>query len=242
MEFIQARWFTRVTAKRRIDFIVLHSMEAPEKGTTAESVARYFAAGTVKASAHFNVDADSIVQSVRENDIAYHAPPNTHSIGVEHAGYARQTRAQWLDAYGLAMLRRSAGLVRALAAKHDVPLVFLSPAQLRAGKRGITTHANVSKAWGLTSHTDPGKGFPIDHYMALLYPPRPEPPQPQEDDDMVMQRYTDGGPRGEFVIAPDGAVHLKNATHRDLLIAEGRASKSLKRITKQQLDELLEKE
>lgn len=41
-------------------------MEAPEKSTTAEAVARYFATTATPASAHYNVDDDSIVQSVRE--------------------------------------------------------------------------------------------------------------------------------------------------------------------------------
>jgi N-acetyl-anhydromuramyl-L-alanine amidase AmpD len=168
MDFVQARWFTRVTTKRRIDFLVLHDMEWPERPTTAEDCARFFATTDIKASAHYNVDVDSIVQSVRENDIAYHAPPNTHSIGVEHAGYARQSRAQWLDDYGQKMLRLSAGLVAELLVKYDLPAVFLSPADLRAGKRGITTHANVSKAWGQTTHTDPGPDFPIDWYMARV--------------------------------------------------------------------------
>ena len=167
MQFIEARWYTRVSVPRRIDFIVIHDMEWPERPTTAEECARFFAnlPPDRKASAHYNVDSDSIVQSVRENDIAYHAPPNTHSIGIEHAGYARQTRAQWLDDYGQSMLLLSAGLVAELLVKYDLPLEFLSPADLRAGRRGITTHNNVSKAWGQTSHTDPGEGFPDDWYI-----------------------------------------------------------------------------
>jgi hypothetical protein len=168
VKFIEARWYTHVTVKRRIDYIVLHDMEAPEKSTTAEAVANYFASTANKTSCHYCVDSDSIVQCVRENDIAYHAPPNHHSIGVEHAGYARQTRAQWLDAFGVKMLALSAGLVRDLCAKYDIPLVFLSVADLKAGKRGITTHANVSKAFGQSTHTDPGTNFPIDYYMDLL--------------------------------------------------------------------------
>ena len=32
---------------------------------------------------------------------------------------------------------------------------------LRAGERGITTHAQVSKAWKKSDHWDPGPGFPI---------------------------------------------------------------------------------
>lgn len=88
--FIEARWYT-VSSGRRIDFIVIHDMEMPETVHTAEDCANMFAnlGPDRKASAHYTVDSDSIVQCVREKDIAYHAPPNTHSIGVEHAGVAR---------------------------------------------------------------------------------------------------------------------------------------------------------
>ena len=162
--FIEARWYTPSTG-RRIDFIVIHDMEMAEKGTTAESCAQFFHTSDTKASAHFCVDSNSIVQCVREHDIAYHAPPNTHSIGIEHAGYARQDRTEWLDDFGQAMLRLSAGLMAELLVKYNLPAEFLSPDELRAGKRGITTHANVSKAWGQTTHTDPGPDFPIGWYM-----------------------------------------------------------------------------
>lgn len=162
--FVEARWYTP-TNGRRIDYIVLHDMEAPEKGDTAENIARYFATTDTRASAHYNVDNNSIVQSVREQDIAYHAPPNLHSIGIEHAGYARQTREEWLDAYGQDMLRLSAGLVAELVLKYNLPVQFLSPDDLRAGKRGITTHHNVSRAFGQSSHTDPGPNFPVGWYM-----------------------------------------------------------------------------
>lgn len=178
MQFLQARYYSPQTAKRRIDFIVLHDMEMAERVTTAEACAAFFHKGPPSpASAHYCVDSDSIVQCVRENDIAYHAPPNTHSLGIEHAGYARQTRAEWLDQYGQAMLTLSAKLTAELCQKYNLPVTFLSPADLKAGKRGITTHANVSQAWHQTTHTDPGPNFPIDWYLkqvrAARVPPAP---------------------------------------------------------------------
>jgi hypothetical protein len=168
--FVPARWFTNVTVPRRIDFIVIHDMEMPEKGDTAESCARFFQhlSSDHKASAHYCVDNNSIVQCVQERDIAYHAPPNTHSIGIEHAGFASQTRDAWTDGYSTDMLTLSAELAAELAAKYDLPLLWLTPTDLRAGKRGFTSHANVSKAWGQTSHTDPGLNFPTSLYMGLV--------------------------------------------------------------------------
>ena len=70
---------------------------------SAESVARWFSRPSAQVSAHYCVDVDSIVQCVRERDIAWHARGgNAKSIGIELAGYARQTKAEWADAYSRA--------------------------------------------------------------------------------------------------------------------------------------------
>lgn len=76
------------------------------------------------------------------------------------------------------MLTLSAGLCAELLLKYDLPAEFLSPADLRAGKRGVTTHRNVSLAFGQSSHTDPGPNFPVDWYMARVR----EAMKNQEDD------------------------------------------------------------
>lgn len=165
MQFIQAKHF-RQGGNLPITRIVLHDMEMPEKPDTAEACARYFQTIDRPASAHYCVDNDSIVQCVLDTDTAYHAPPNQHSIGVEHAGYARQATGEWLDDYGVSMLRDvSAPLVRGLCEKYDVPKVWLTVDDLLAGKRGITSHNNVSLAFHQSTHTDPGPNFPITQYM-----------------------------------------------------------------------------
>lgn len=142
-------------------------MEAPERKDTAENIANYFARTSTVASAHYNVDVNSVVQSVREGDRAWHAPPlNEESIGVEHAGYARQTQSQWRDDYSLTMLReQSAPLVADICRRHDIPVRYVNQADLRAGRAGITTHDDVSEAFGRSSHWDPGPHFPIHDYI-----------------------------------------------------------------------------
>lgn len=157
------------TGGRKIDLIVIHTMEMDEKGETAEHCARWFSNPAAKASAHYCVDADSIVQCVRDRDVGWHAPGANHDgIGIEHAGRARQTGREWADAYSTAMLERSAALVADLCRKYAIPLAWLYAADLKAGKRGITTHDAVSKAFKRSSHWDPGTGFPIEHYLALV--------------------------------------------------------------------------
>lgn len=179
MTFLQAKYF-RPGGNLPINRVVIHDMEAPEKGDTAESVAQYFQRITSPASAHYCVDSDSVVGCVHEEDTAYHAPPNQHSIGIEHAGYASQTREQWLDDYGQRMLAVSAALVGDICRRHNVPIQFVNAPDLLAGKRGITTHAQVSAAWHQTSHTDPGNFFPMDYYIDLVRGGSPTPVAPKE--------------------------------------------------------------
>ena len=168
--FVQARWYTPTTG-RTIKLIVLHSAEIPEKGSSAENIARYFATTDRKVSAHYCVDPDSIVQSVQTRDVAYAAPGANHNgVHLELAGYARQTRAEWQDKASHAILENAAALcARVLLPKFEIPALYRGqPADLKAGVPGITTHARVSAAFKRSTHTDPGPGFPITAFLRLV--------------------------------------------------------------------------
>lgn len=165
-----------MTTPRVVTLVVLHSAEGPERPDSAERLARYFANpigpnGPVVTSAHYNVGSKSTTQSVREEDVAYHAGPvNGYSIGIEHAGTASQTREEWLDAYGIAMFERSAELVAGICARHGIPVQRVTAEDLAAGRRsGICGHVDVTN--GLTGgkgHWDPGPSFPWDWYLAAV--------------------------------------------------------------------------
>lgn len=58
-----------------------------------------------------------------------------------------QTMARWSRLYG-------------------IPLVRLTPAEVRAGKRGVCGHVDISRAFGETDHTDPGSGYPFLRVLA----------------------------------------------------------------------------
>jgi hypothetical protein len=177
--FIPAPKFTR-TNGRAIDVIVIHTIEAPERGDTAESCARYFQVTTRDVSAHYCIDSNSIVQCVRDKDVAWAAPGCNHDgIQLEHAGYARQSTSDWADDYSKRMLARSALLSADLAEKYDIPVRWLSVDDLKAGRRGFTSHNNVSLAFRRSDHTDPGRGFPHVKYLAMVrseISDRPDPP------------------------------------------------------------------
>lgn len=169
MRFIQARNYTRGRSGS-IDLLVIHTMENAEKPEGAESVAAWFAGSTApEASAHYCIDNNSIVQCVRDQDIAWHAPGANHDgLGFEHAGTAKQTGRDWEDQFSRDMLERSAKLVAKKCAQYEIPPVWLFPADLQAGRRGITSHDNVSKAFGRSTHWDPGEGFNIQRYLRLV--------------------------------------------------------------------------
>lgn len=170
MHFHQARNYTRGPRHCRIDLIVIHTMESPEKPSTAEDVAAWFAGpNSPQASAHYCIDSNSIVQCVRDDDIAWHAPGANHNgLGFEHAGRAAQGRRGWDDLYSQAELHLSAELAAKKCHEFDIPPVWLHPSDLIAGKRGITSHANVTLAFHKSDHTDPGPSFPAAHYAALV--------------------------------------------------------------------------
>ncbi len=170
--FNQAQNFTPQNGPRRVDLIVIHCMESQEKPDTAETVAAWFASEKApSASAHYCLDVDSIVQCVREQDIAWHAPgANAHGIGIELAGRAAQSEAEWLDMYGRTMLQRAAWLVADRCVFYGLPPVPISAPRLREYPlaRGITTHAAVSAAFRKSTHTDPGPHFPAEFFFEMV--------------------------------------------------------------------------
>lgn len=223
VKFIQARWY-HAGGNTPITRIVIHDMEMPEKPDAAEVCAAYFARGERQASAHYCVDNNSAVQCVRDTDIAFHAPPNTGSIGIEHAGYARQQSSDWLDAYGTAMLRDvSAPLVRDLCARHGIPRVWLSVGDLKQGRKGITSHNNVSLAFGKSTHTDPGPGFPIDQFMQWVIGPPPVPPAPDPQEDDVPFVYATDPTKDASQVLDTGSklIIIKHGSSADALAKAG---------------------
>lgn len=156
---------------RKVRLAIIHTMEYPERPTSAEWCAGYFRGSKApKASAHYYVDADSTIQGVLERDTAFAAPgANADGIQIEHAGYAKQTATDWADAYSLAMLRdQSAPLMAGICARHGIPIRHLTDAQLRAGEAGLIGHVQASRVYKLSSHWDPGTSFPWDDYLTWV--------------------------------------------------------------------------
>ena len=163
--FVESPNVTRSTG-RRIDVVVIHTMEIDERPDAAEICARWFASTASEVSAHYCVDAGTVIQCVREKDIGWHARGgNTSSLGVELAGFARQSEREWDDDYSRAVLGRAATLVADICLRRRIPVRWLAADDLLAGRRGLTGHAEVSRAYRRSDHWDPGPGFPVERFV-----------------------------------------------------------------------------
>lgn len=198
-----------------IDRIIIHDEEYPVSNTSAEEIARYFASPTAKGSAHYVEDADSEQHCVREHSIAWHAPPNPGSIGIEQDGYARFTSAEWALPGSQATIRNTARRTADLCQRYGIPVVWLSVEDLRAGKRGITGHMNVSVAFRLSDHTDPGTQFPVTQFLNLVREYMGQPTVPPQEmitlpNDALGYVSDPTGPGG-WCFAADGGVFTVGA-------------------------------
>lgn len=181
----------------RVLWAAAHTAECAETKTAAEGLLWYAATmddGRI-ASWTYAVDCDSVTQSVLEADTAFHAPPiNDFSIGVELAGRAAQTSLDWHDAYDNALLAgQAAPLFAGICQRHGLPVREPTDEQLLTGLQratalatapelateqdwqdlvaevgGIVTHAQVSRVFKKSTHTDPGPNFPMDEFLAAV--------------------------------------------------------------------------
>ncbi|MEU1792349.1 peptidoglycan recognition family protein [Streptomyces sparsogenes] len=132
-----------------IDFVVIHVTQE-----TFPDAMKIFQDPAKQVSTHYMVaSADGYIgQFVREKDVAWHAGNrdyNNRSIGIEHEG--------WVDKpeyFTDALYESSATLTAAICDRYGVPKT----------RTHIIGHNEVPSA----THTDPGKYWDWDRYMALV--------------------------------------------------------------------------
>ena len=151
-----------------VKLLVLHSTE----GGTAAGVARMFSGRGAEGSAHLVVDDKSCYRCLANDEIPWAAPSaNTQGFHIEQCGYAAWTAAEWEK--HLPMLHRTAYKLAVHSKVFGIPLVVLDAAAVKAGKKGITTHAVISQAFpnNQGNHHDPGANYPMGlvHNLALHY-------------------------------------------------------------------------
>jgi len=161
-EFYKAYHKSGTRPTDKITLIVWHDEEA----TTARGAAEYFQSPTSGGSAHLCVDDTECYRCLANTDVPWGAPgANQQGFHIEQAGYAKWSAVIWRKHVNT--LRRCAYKTAVHCKQFGIPTVFLEAADLKAGKSGITTHREVSKAFGGT-HTDPGPCYPVTYAMWLV--------------------------------------------------------------------------
>lgn len=162
--------------------VVIHATNSNigfPKGSAAGQAlgtARYFQEATAGGSAHYVVDVAGEQHCILDSHIAWHAPPNPRSIGIEICAEGGNpsvapktyTRAQWLDPQVWPAVQRAAARTRELCQRFGIPVVRLTVPDLLAGRHGICGHVDVSQAWHQTDHSDPGPEFPWPEFLAAV--------------------------------------------------------------------------
>lgn len=146
-----------------IKWIVLHDTE----GGSADSVARYFASSSAQGSTHLVVDDQQCQRCLPNTAIPWGAQgANFAGFHIEQCGFASWGADTWKRLHWRT-LERAAYKTALHCKKFGIPARFCFAADLRAGKPGVTTHAECTKAFG-GSHTDPGSGWPRVFFMATV--------------------------------------------------------------------------
>jgi len=169
-------------ANKPIRRVVIHSTVSPCEPGGAEQIAAYFRSQSAGGSAHYVVDPENTVQAAYDSVICWHAPPNQNSLGIEMCDTPgpvptadvgsttwKKLKAswRWTKPNQQKMLKRTARLTAKLCLAYNLPPYFVTAKDLKRGVRGVTTHAEVSKAWGQSTHWDPGF-WPRTAFMLMV--------------------------------------------------------------------------
>lgn len=90
---------------------------------------------------------------------------NPVSDNLELCGLASWTRADWLT--HMTMLDFCAQWLAKRSAARGIPLVKLTPAEVKAGKSGVIGHVDWTQGMSDGMHWDPGPAFPWDLVLTL---------------------------------------------------------------------------
>lgn len=242
--------FGGVKSKGSNLWLVLHTSEGPEGVESAEQLAGFLtrpgdrtssSGNTYGASYHAIFDTDQIIPAVPDNVVAWSAGGgNARGVHGCFPGRAGQTREQWLDPISRAMIRQAAAWTIDRARMHNIPLLQITPEQMKTYMAGVADHYTVTQAFKKSTHTDVGPHFPWDVFwsdVTLLSqppaPPNPDPepePEPEEDDEdmdgfAALYEPTDEllalGMNKSFVLTRNGDVRHASGPCAGTAIAQG---------------------
>lgn len=136
--------------------IIVHTTE----GDTAEGAKS--ALRSSGNSYHVLIDENGKEHRLVSDDAqASAAMGSGNRVGL-HVALTGRVGQQWSDV----MTSTLAARMSKWSSSYGIPLTKLSPEELKSGKKGVAGHADVSKAWGETDHTDPGPSFDYEAVFA----------------------------------------------------------------------------
>lgn len=165
---IQAVHFGGTRDLSSIRLLVLHDTESDD----AKTAALWFANPASGGSAHYVVDDSECYHPLGDDVVPWGAKgdrANEDGIHVEQAGHYDWTRDQWLA--HRATIEKAAAIAQNKASDYGIPLVWLTADDLKAqgeSARGITSHVEITRAFGVDDHIDPGSNYPTDVFMQIV--------------------------------------------------------------------------
>ena len=175
------------------EIIVMHSMESPADDRHVTNwVQSLQSPGGIDFFGHYYCGPTVTYQVAPLGRVVWHCGNGNEvrgrwTLGVEEAGYAAFSRQDWIDC---GVLHQSGPLVAALIAAGHGANRWLEIADLATpGIRGVTSHNNMSHAFGGSDHTDPGPNYPHDLLLGAQpapTPPIPTPPIPAPQEDTMI--------------------------------------------------------
>jgi hypothetical protein len=203
LPFVPPRAYGSGRAGYAVQYVVVHYTAGSERATSAEDGAAYDQRRTDGTSTHYFVDQNSIVQCVYTWDRANACYFYGNRLGIQYELCGTvQSRAQWLDPASDATLANAARQIARDCAKYGLPVRRLTVAQMRNGEKGICGHVDVTNAYGLGDHTDPGPQFPWDVLLARVQQfLAPTPTLPRRN--TVATVYYNASSKAEWALAGD---------------------------------------
>ncbi len=160
---------------RNNHIIVIHTSEGGEGPDSEQALTNFLstpATSTNVASYQSWNDVDSIRPGVSTYDTAYHCGGLNSSYGHCFCGKAGQSVIDWSDAMSAPSVELGARYLAQLIyfTLHGTSDWFrwLIDQELRSLTiPGFSTHDQIRRVFGHTTHTDPGPNFPYERFMAI---------------------------------------------------------------------------
>lgn len=134
--------------------VVVHTIEGTDEG--AESWFKNRQAAGLGAHVIIGQESDRIIQTTDLNNVCWHAVgANSNYVGIEHEGFARYTKTEWLKKVNRHMLRASANRAAWICWHYKLG----RPTR----RKNVFGHVDFPQG----GHNDPGTGWPWWLYIFM---------------------------------------------------------------------------